>query len=59
MKGGMISMKTWNGPDIVSLDVQKTMSSITPKEEFDGVQYDFFKSEDNPNGDAFRHDICS
>ena len=52
-------MKTWNGPDIVSLDVQKTMSSITPKEEFDGVQYDFFKSEDNPNGDAFRHDICS
>ena len=52
-------MKTWNGPDIVSLDVQETMSSITPKEELDGVQYDFLRSEDNPDGDAFRHDICS
>lgn len=52
-------MKTWNEPDIVSLDVQATMTSITPKEELDGNQYDFLRDEENPDGDAFKHIVCS
>ena len=29
--------KTWNEPEIVSLDVQETMASTKPQEELDGA----------------------
>jgi len=51
--------KVWTEPGVVSLSVEATMSSITPKETYDALYHDIMKSEDNPEGYFFEHKVCS
>ena len=51
--------KAWAEPEVVSLCIEATMSSITPKETYDALYHDIMKSEDNPEGYFFEHKVCS
>jgi len=51
--------KSWTEPEIVSLNVQATMSSIDAHEEYDALYHDILKTEDNPDGYFYKHIICS
>jgi len=51
--------KDWAEPGVVSLCVEATMSSNTPKETYDSIYHDLMKTEDNPEGWFFEHIICS
>jgi len=51
--------KEWNQPEIVSLDLQETMSSITPHEAHDDIYGGvFYDEETNPGGQGYWGGDC-